>query len=173
MPALAGGDDSVGVCAPVKGLRLRVAFDDEAIDGGLQVDHRDERAALQSPFGELGEESLDGVEPGARCRREVEREAPVAAEPGADLRMLVSGIIVEDHMHGFALRRGGVDGVQEADELLMAMALHVAADHGAIEHVEGGEQRCRAVALVIVGHGADMKLEGMSTGAPETKAADA
>jgi hypothetical protein len=33
----------------------------------------------------------------------------------------------------------GLDGVQEADELLMAMVLHVAADDGAIQHVEGGE----------------------------------
>ncbi len=35
----------------------------------------------------------------------------------------------------------------------MAMALHVAADDGAVEHVEGGEQCRRAVALVVVGHG--------------------
>ena len=36
----------------------------------------------------------------------------------------------------------------------MAVALHAAADHGAVEHVEGGEQGGRAVALVVVGHGA-------------------
>ena len=45
-------------------------------------------------------------------------------------------------------------GVEEADELLMPVALHVAADHGAVEDVEGGEQGRRAVALVVVGHGA-------------------
>ena len=47
-----------------------------------------------------------------------------------------------------------LDGVEEADELLMAMALHVAADDGAVEHVERGEQRGGAVALVVVRHGA-------------------
>ena len=40
-----------------------------------------------------------------------------------------------------------VDVVEEADELLMPMALHVAADDGAVEHVEGGEQRGGAVRL--------------------------
>ena len=35
----------------------------------------------------------------------------------------------------------------------MAMALHVAADDCAVEHIECGEQRCRAVSLVVVGHG--------------------
>ena len=46
-----------------------------------------------------------------------------------------------------------LDGVEEADELLMAVALHAPADDRALEHVEGGEQRGGAVALVVVGHG--------------------
>ena len=37
-------------------------------------------------------------------------------------------------------------------------ALHAAAEHGAVEDVEGGEQRGRAVAFVIVGHGAGAAL---------------
>jgi hypothetical protein len=32
--------------------------------------------------------------------------------------------------------------------------LHAASYHGAVEHIEGGEQRHRAVALIVVGHGA-------------------
>ena len=51
-----------------------------------------------------------------------------------------------------------LDGVEEADELLMAVALHVAADDRAVEHVERGEQRRRAVPLVVVGHGAGAAL---------------
>src|SRR5580765_7484112 len=39
-----------------------------------------------------------------------------------------------------------------ADELLVAMALHVAADDGAVEDVEGSEQCGRAVTFVVVGH---------------------
>src|SRR4029079_6106924 len=48
--------------------------------------------------------------------------------------------------------------VEEADELLVPMALHVAADDGAVENVKGGKQRGRAVALVVVGHGSGAAL---------------
>ena len=66
--------------------------------------------------------------------------------------MLVRGIVVDDHVHlpagwGFA-----VDLVEEADEFLVPMAAHALADDLTVEHVERGEQGCRAVALVIVGH---------------------
>lgn len=44
----------------------------------------------------------------------------------------------------------GVDSVQKADELLMTVPLHVAADDGSVEHVEGGEQGRGAMALVVV-----------------------
>ena len=40
----------------------------------------------------------------------------------------------------------------EADELLMPMALHAAADDGTFQDIQCGEQRGRAVALVVVGH---------------------
>ena len=48
--------------------------------------------------------------------------------------------------------------VEEADELLMAVALHVLADDRAVEHVERGEERRRAVPFVIMGHGAGAAL---------------
>ena len=43
--------------------------------------------------------------------------------------------------------------VEKADELLVPVLLHAAADDRPIEHVECGEQRGRAVALVVVRHG--------------------
>src|SRR5438067_9211086 len=61
-------------------------------------------------------------------------------------------------MDAFAGRDLALDRVEEADELLMAVALHVAADHGAVEHVERGEQGGGAVALIVVGHGAGAPL---------------
>ena len=69
----------------------------------------------------------------------------MAVEPGAHLRVLVGGVVVEDDVDDLAGRHLGLDGVEEADELLVPVALHVAADDGAVEHVEGGEQRrwCR------------------------------
>src|SRR5690606_12499119 len=45
------------------------------------------------------------------------------------------------------------DSIKKANELLMAMALHVAADDGPVEHIQRSEQCGGAVALVIMGHG--------------------
>ena len=40
-----------------------------------------------------------------------------------------------------------LDGVEEANEFAVAMALHAAADDGAVEHAERGEQGGRGVPL--------------------------
>jgi hypothetical protein len=45
-----------------------------------------------------------------------------------------------------------LDRIEEADEFLVAMTLHATAEHGAIEHVECGEQGRGAVADIVVGH---------------------
>jgi hypothetical protein len=57
-----------------------------------------------------------------------------------------------------------LNGVKEANEFLMAMALHVAADHRAIEHVERREQRRRTVSLIVVRHGPGAALLQRQTG---------
>jgi hypothetical protein len=67
--------------------------------------------------------------------------------------VFVSGIVVEDHVDHLARRNIGLDGVQETDELLMAMALHAAVDDRAVEHIEGGKERGRTVSFVVVRHG--------------------
>ena len=84
----------------------------------------------------------------------MEREALMPVKPRSDLGMFVRSVIVEDDMHGLVARHGGIDRIEEADELLVAVLLHVAPDHGSVEDVERGEQRSRAVALLIMGHGA-------------------
>jgi len=73
-------------------------------------------------------------------------------QPLAHLRMLVGCVVVDDgvdRLLGWYLR---LDGIEETDELLVPVVLHVAADDGAVEHVESGEQRSRTVTFVIVGH---------------------
>lgn len=152
-PALSGCDDRVRIGPPDEGLRCLIVLGDEAVDGHLQVDDGAEDAALQASFGELGEEAFDGVEPGGRGRGEVEHPARMALQPSAHPRVLVNRIVVQDGVDDLAGRHRRLDDVEEADELLTEMALHVAADHGACEYVEGGEQRRRAVALVVVGAG--------------------
>src|SRR5262249_46825898 len=121
---------------------------EEAVDGGLEVDERMKDAALEATLRKFGEEALDGVEARARGRGEVEGEGLMAVEPGAHLGMLVGGVVVEDDVDGLTGRQFGVDGVEKTDELLMPVALHVPANDSAVEHVEGGKQRGRAVPLV-------------------------
>ena len=68
--------------------------------------------------------------------------------------MLVGGIVIHDQMQLFVFGRGIVHEPQEVDPLLMPVPLLAQTDHFSIQSVEGGKQRSRAVALVIVGHGA-------------------
>src|SRR5439155_13214652 len=73
-------------------------------------------------------------------------------EPGADLEMLVGGVVVDDQMQ-FPRGRGlTIDVVEEADEFLVSVTRHALADDTALQYVERGEQRRRAVAFVVVGH---------------------
>src|SRR5271155_4446898 len=83
----------------------------------------------------------------------MEHEAWMAVEPGQDVGVFVSGVIVEDHVDHLSGGHFGFDGVEKADELLMAMTLHAASDDRALQDVERREQRGRTVAYVIVGHG--------------------
>ena len=78
--------------------------------------------------------------------------ARVAGEPGAHSGMLVGGLVVEDGMDEFAGGHGGLDPVEEADELLVPVSGHALADHRAIEDIQRGEQRGRAVLDRIVGY---------------------
>ena len=65
----------------------------------------------------------------------------------------MSGVVVEHRVDELAGRDLALDGIEEADELTVAVALHTAADHRSVKHTEGGEQRSGAVALVVVRHG--------------------
>ena len=82
----------------------------------------------------------------------MESEARVPGEPLTHLRMLVDGVIVEDHVNKFSGRHLRLDSIQEADELLVTMALHTSANDLAFEHVESSEQRRCSMALVVMGH---------------------
>ena len=64
----------------------------------------------------------------------------------------MGGVVVEDHVHDFFGRHLRLNGVQEADELLVTMALHTSANDLAFEDIESSEQRRCAMALVVVGH---------------------
>ena len=88
----------------------------------------------------------------------LERPSRMVFEPSANIGMM-GGVIVDDGVDRLSNGNGVfLDDIEEANELLMAMALHVAADHRAVEDVHRGEQRRRAVALIVVRHGSGAAL---------------
>src|SRR5204863_5458815 len=92
-----------------------------SIDSGLQVGDRVEDPAADALAGHLGEEVLDGVEPGGRGRGKVERPARMARPPGQHLGMFMGGIVVEhgvDHLAGGHL---ALDSIEEVDEFEVAV----------------------------------------------------
>ena len=158
MPSFHSGHDVVGILCPPKGPWVGVGFGEKSLDGGLKVNHRAEHAAQQAVLGELCEIPLDGVQPRRGGWGEMEGPARVALQPLIDLRMLVGGVIVDDGMNRLARWDSRLGDVQEADKLLMPVALHAAADHRAVEHVQRREQRRGAVPLVVVRHRAAAAL---------------
>ena len=79
----------------------------------------------------------------------MEGEARVSVEPLPHFRMLVGGVVVEDHVHDLSGRHLRLDGVEEADKLLVTMALHAATNDLAFKYIESGEQRRCAVSFVV------------------------
>src|SRR5450756_652180 len=73
-------------------------------------------------------------------------------QPLTHLRMLVGCVVVDDSVDRLLDRDLRLDGIEEADELLVPVALHVAADDGTVEDVESSEQRGGSVAFVVVCH---------------------
>ncbi len=109
-----------------------------------------EQAALEPLLGKLGEEPFDGIEPRGRGRGEMEYPTRMPLQPRDDLRGLVSSVVIQDGMDLFARGNLSLDGVKEANELLMPMMLHAAADNAALQHVQRGEQRGGAVSDVVM-----------------------
>ena len=86
----------VWIGEPFEGFGMGVVIVEEAIDRGLEVGGGSEDSAFEAGFGEGCEETLNGVEPGGRGRREVEGPSRVARQPLAHDGMLMSSVIVED-----------------------------------------------------------------------------
>ena len=81
----------------------------------------------------------------------MEGEPLVTPEPFDDFGVLLGCVVVEHDVDLLVGRNLVLDGVQEADELLMGMPLHAPADDAAFEHVERSEQGGRAVPFIVVG----------------------
>src|ERR1700735_4023894 len=106
----------------------------------------------QDRASELGEKALDQVEPGAVLGREGKVEAAwrPGVEPGSGFPRNVCGMIVEDQLDRGAGRIGGIEKLEEFDELAAAVALPDERVDLAGEQIDPGQQAERAMAFVLM-----------------------
>ena len=76
----------------------------EALYGGLEIDERPEHAARAPSLAELGEDTLDSIEPRGRFWCVVEHETRMAIEPSPHFGMFVAPVIVKDNVDHLARR---------------------------------------------------------------------
>jgi len=113
-----------------------------------------EGSATRALLGEVSKPAFDPIEPGTGRGGKVQVKARMATEPTLDTGMLVGGVVVHDQVQVEFARCLLVEALQEADKFLMPVLRHAVPDDGAVERTQSREQGRRAVALVVVRHGA-------------------
>src|SRR6201987_2043603 len=106
----------------------------------------------QDGAGKLGEEAFDEVEPGAMLGRErkVEAACRSCVEPGSGFPRDVCGMIVEDQLDRGAGRKGGIEKLEEFDELAAAVAISDERVDLAGEQINPSQQAERAMTFVLM-----------------------
>ena len=150
--ATLSSEDIVGRFGPGEGLRAGVVLEEVVVDRVLEIVDAGVAAAADLLCGDLGEEALDEVQPGRAGGREMQFEPRVLLQPRLHLGRFVGGIVVEHDVDVARLQNRAVDPAQESQELLRPVAWHAFPDDEARLHVQRGEERGGAVALVVVGH---------------------
>ena len=128
----------------------------EVVDGGhealLEFLLGGDADVAQDRTGQLGEEALDEIEPGAVLGSEGELEpAPgLIGEPSSRLPGDMRGMIVEDQVDRRVGWVGGIEDLQELDELAAAVTVLDQGVNLAGHQIEASQQGHCAVALVFV-----------------------
>jgi hypothetical protein len=106
----------------------------------------------QDRTGELGKEALNEVEPGGVLGREGELEAfgRPSGEPGSGFSRYVGGMIVEDQLDRGARRIGGIEQLEEFDELAAAAAVSDERMDLAGQQINSGQQAERAMTSILM-----------------------
>jgi RimJ/RimL family protein N-acetyltransferase len=118
--ALDFGEDGFGGCCPDVGFGIGVVGVEVCLDAGDQIGHAAKYSAAQVLVGQVAEPAFNLVEPRRRWR-EVQVKTLVPLQPPVNVKMLMGAVAVQDQLH---LQPGGylpVDGIEESDELAMAV----------------------------------------------------
>ncbi len=138
-------------CGPDEGPAAGVVLLDELLDPGNEFLDTFERSPADGALGNEVEPDLDLVEPGGRCGGEVHVVSGPRRQPTLDGRMLVRGVVVHDEVNVQLDRHTGIDSLEKAQILLMAMTFFAGRQNLAGCDVQGGKEGRGAVAHVIVG----------------------
>src|SRR5665213_524711 len=125
---------------------------DELLDRLNQLVDIAECAPANSFFADLAEPSLDQVQPRTAGGREVYMESPMPLQPLLYVGMLMGRIVVHDQVQIQLGWRLLVDQFEKLDPLLMPVPLHACPNYLSLSDLQRGEQCCRAIAFVVVGH---------------------
>ena len=138
----------VGGFHPLERSRIAVDGVDIVEDGAFEFGDGAVDAASDLLLCQQTEKPLDLIEPRRRCRDEVDMPARALGEPIPDSLGLVGGVVVHDDVDAGVVWRVGFHMVEKPHELAAPVAPEAAPDDAPGGDIEGGEQRCRAVALV-------------------------
>src|SRR6185312_797919 len=109
---LDGGENVVGGFGPAEALGVGVDGVEVGEDRGFQFRGRAVDVATDLLFGDVGEEALDLIDPGAGGRREVNMPSRPRAVPLSDRLGLVSGVVVHHEVDVEAARDIALDFAQ-------------------------------------------------------------
>jgi len=115
-----------------------------------------EGTAADGTLGNETEPAFDLIEPRRVSWGVVDVVARPGGEPDANFGVLVGGVVIDDEMQVERDRNAFIKMPQEGQELLMAVPGLALDDDLAALHVEGGKQRRRAVAHVVMGDAFDV-----------------
>src|SRR5271169_6393124 len=110
---------------PAMDDRVAVEFIEVGDNPGFELGFGGDTDVAEHRSRHLREEALDKIEPRPVFRREHEAETALwlAGNPGLGLLGDMGGMIVEDQFDGGISRVGGIEPLEEADELARAMAV--------------------------------------------------
>src|SRR5882672_1163073 len=77
-------------------------------------------------------------------------KALVLSQPGRDVVMLMSTVIVDNQMQRQTARSFSIELAQELQILLMPVAGQAGTNHCAVQHIEGGKESSGAVSLIVM-----------------------
>src|SRR5215204_1535247 len=116
-------DDVTGGSFPNERLRTRVMVLQIVENSCFKVSYRGEGASADPLLCHQAKKALDLIKPRGRSGRKVQLKAQVLFQPGFHLGVIVGHVVVNDQMQIQALRCLSINDAQEAQKLLVTVAL--------------------------------------------------